>query len=278
MLLSTSGVRMPMRFCPVVGQCRFARRGRSRPDLAQRAQRADGDVLADRPEREDAVGLAVAGDEGDGRRPPRRLVASAKDLQQHLGLAMAGKAGEADDLALAGDELRARRPCLRPGADDGIGRRAGERVRRRRACAAGLAAHGGDQRVAGEVAGRALGDDLAVAHHHDAVGGPRISPRRCEIRMTACRAPSRGCTIGQELLGGDGVERRGRLVEDDKPQRLVGHGEGAGDLDHLALADGEVGDSSSGVDAVAGKDLVELGADQLAGALPPAEALEAAGG
>ncbi len=47
---------------------------------------------------------------------------------------------------------------------------------------------------------------------------------------------------------------------------VVGHGEGAGDLDHLAPRDGEVADDVAGRDAVAGKDLVELARDQRAGA------------
>ena len=77
---------------------------------------------------------------------------------------------------------------------------------------------------------------------------------------------------GQELAGGMRVERGGRLVENDEVERLLGHGEGAGDLDHLAPADRKVADDVAGADAVAGKDLVELAADQLAGPAPPAEA------
>ena len=61
------------------------------------------------------------------------------------------------------------------------------------------------------------------------------------------------------------VERRGRLVENDEAERIVGHGEGARHLDHLALAERQVADDLAGADAVAGKDLVELGGDELAG-------------
>ena len=70
------------------------------------------------------------------------------------------------------------------------------------------------------------------------------------------------------------VERGGRLVEDDEAERLLGDGEGTGHLDHLALADRQVADDVAGADAVAGKDLVELGANELAGAPPPADAGE----
>ena len=61
----------------------------------------------------------------------------------------------------------------------------------------------------------------------------------------------------------------------DEPGRLVGHGEGARDLDHLAAADREALHEIAGRDAVAGKDLVELVEDQPAGALAPAEAAKA---
>ena len=74
-----------------------------------------------------------------------------------------------------------------------------------------------------------------------------------------------------------GVERGGRLVEDDEMERVVGDGEGARDLDHLAPADRQVADDIGGADAVAGKDLVELGEDQVAGPPPPAEAGERRG-
>ena len=71
------------------------------------------------------------------------------------------------------------------------------------------------------------------------------------------------------------VERGGRLVEDDEPQRIVGDGEGARHLDHLALADRQIADHVGRPDAVAGKDLVELGEDEIAGAAAPAEAAAA---
>ena len=79
---------------------------------------------------------------------------------------------------------------------------------------------------------------------------------------------------GEKLAGGVRVERGGRLVEDDEASGIVGDGEGARHLDHLALADRQVADDRRGADAVAGEDLVELGEDQVAGAAPPAEAGE----
>ena len=55
-------------------------------------------------------------------------------------------------------------------------------------------------------------------------------------------------------------------------KRVLRHREGAGDLDHLAPPDREVRDDGVRRDAVAGKDLVELGADHVAGAPTPAPA------
>ena len=63
-----------------------------------------------------------------------------------------------------------------------------------------------------------------------------------------------------------------------RSQRVVGDGEGARHLDHLAPADRQVADDVGGADVVAGEDLVELGEDQIAGPASPAEALERRGG
>ena len=137
-------------------------------DAAQhRAQRADGDVLADRPEREDAVGLAVAGDQRDRlvdrgvaalRCAPRRRARSSISR-----LAMAGEPGKADDLAV--DSAVSSRPSVCAGrarARTGVRRRSRfERARRARA-AASLAtlpiAATSESRVKSR--GRALGDTL----------------------------------------------------------------------------------------------------------------------
>ena len=70
---------------------------------------------------------------------------------------------------------------------------------------------------------------------------------------------------GEQLSGDDRIERRGGLVENDELHRLVGHGEGAGDLDHLAPGDRQVADDFAGIDAVSGEDLVELAEDEAPG-------------
>ena len=54
------------------------------------------------------------------------------------------------------------------------------------------------------------------------------------------------------------------------------HGEGARDLHHLPPADRQALHKIAGADAMAGKDLVELGDDELAGPPAPAEAADRA--
>ena len=57
-------------------------------------------------------------------------------------------------------------------------------------------------------------------------------------------------------------------------QRVVGDGEGARDLDHLALADGQVANDILRADAVAGEDPVQTGADQVSGLAGSAPAVQ----
>ena len=73
----------------------------------------------------------------------------------------------------------------------------------------------------------------------------------------------------QELTGAAAVERGGRLVENDKTQWQRSDGEGAGNLDHLALADRQIADHVRRPDTMPGKDFVQLGLDEIAGALAP---------
>ena len=65
-----SGVRMASR-SRHVSDCAASALPIDEAALEQLAQRADGDVPGDRPQREDAVGLPVAGHHGDRRRRPR---------------------------------------------------------------------------------------------------------------------------------------------------------------------------------------------------------------
>ena len=185
---------------------------------------------------------------------------------------MAAEARKADDLAAEGGELGplalARRPRAHPraaalalgGEGDAHGLLLGD------------AAHGADQGVAGEFAGRPGIDDLAVAHDHHPVGGAENLAQQMgdeDAGGPACHGPA---DKSQELAGGAGVERGGGLVQDDELQRLLRHGEGPGHLHHLAARDGEIADDGAGRDAMAGKDLVELARDQRAGLAPPGKA------
>ncbi len=85
-----------------------------------------------------------------------------------------------------------------------------------------------------------------------------MSPSKCEIKITLVPLATWLLTKVEELLGRNRIKRRGRLIENDKAQRNVGHGEGAGDLRHLALADGQIGNGVIGLYAMAGKNLVEF--------------------
>ena len=70
---------------------------------------------------------------------------------------------------------------------------------------------------------------------------------------------------GEQLRGGVGVERGGRLVQNDEAHRLIGRGEGTRHFDHLAPPDRKVLNQIGGADAMTGKDLVKLVHDQGAG-------------
>ena len=145
--------------------------------------------------------------------------------------------------------------------------------RRRHACQLG-AAHRGDELVAVEGGRQVGGDDLAVAHHDDAVrGGEDLAEEMRDQDAARAHADDAADEV-QKLPGGMRVERGGRLVEDDEVERVFGDGEGAGDLDHLAVPDRKIADDGVGRDAVARKNLVELAADQVAGAPAPAPALD----
>ena len=134
------------------------------------------------------------------------------------------------------------------------------------ACAAlarlGDVAHRGHQRVAGELAGRPRRHDPAVAHHHDPVGRRQDLAQKVRDQHARPAAGHEPAHEGQELVGHDRVQGRGRLVQDHQPGRHVGHREGARDLDQLALPDGEVADQIAGPDAVAREDLVQPRDDQ----------------
>ena len=127
-----------------------------------------------------------------------------------------------------------------------------------RRLALGDAAHGRDQLVAVEGSRPVAGDDLAVAHDHDAVGILQDLAEQVGDQDAAQALGDRTADMRQELAGRMGVQRRRRLVEDDEMKRVRRHREGARHLHHLAPSDRQVADGVGRPDAVAGKDLVEL--------------------
>ena len=173
MLSSMSGVRMPMRWRQSAASA-LSRPRSMRPlrDIA-RSERIEMFLAIDQSGKMPSVWRSPATSATGALdaievRPGRAL---GHEADQEIGLAMAAEAGKADDLAAEGGELGplalARRPRAHPraaalalgGEGDAHGLLLGD------------AAHGADQGVAGEFAGRPGIDDLAVAHDHHPVRG-----------------------------------------------------------------------------------------------------------
>jgi hypothetical protein len=78
----------------------------------------------------------------------------------------------------------------------------------------------------------------------------------------------------QQLLRGGGIQGGCRLVEDDHLGRGIALGEGPRDLDHLAIADGQIRHRPMHIHGVAGKDLGQGAGDQRLGTPFPAHPAE----
>ncbi len=281
MLLSHVGRADADPLLPVLRPARPRARGEISRPLRSRAQRADADVLGDRPVREDAVRLPVAGDQRHrrghlDRRRWRRAAASKI----------------ASSRSVWPWPARPARPMISPSR--ATSSRAVVLPRRPRPDP--------QRRVAGATAA-AAGRGLACASAPPIAATSRVAvegrrprrprrpcrraSRRCGRRSPAPRrAGARsGCSSspaadeapheGQQLARRMGVERRGRLVEDDElaaGRRVTVKARATSTIWRRPIERSPT--MSSGRDAVAGKDLVELGGDQLAGAAPPAEAAQ----
>ena len=125
-----------------------------------------------------------------------------------------------------------------------------------------------------ELAGLSNRDDARIAHDHDSLRGGEDLAEQMRDENAAHARSHMLAHEGQELSRDDGVERGGRLVEDDQTGRVVGNREGSGDLDHLPLGDRQVADDLAGVDAVTRKDPLELIRDEVGSRLPPAPAAD----
>ena len=213
---------------------------RDQQSPAQAPERPHSDVLGDRPERKDAVALPVAGHQrhGLGDFGLRGLVSDRIEHgEEQIRLPVARETRKADHLALSGHEFAPVRLPLRadPHTD-----RCARRWRGRDRCRIGMrfgAAHRRDELVAIESLGRAARDDAAVAHHDDAVGGAENLAEQVRDQDAARARRDGAAEKAEQLPRGMAVERGGRLVEDDEAQRIGRDREGAGDLDHLPLAD-----------------------------------------
>nr|GFA78297.1 hypothetical protein [Tanacetum cinerariifolium] len=169
-------------------------------------ERADGDVLADGPQREHTIGLPVTGDEAGAR---AALDAIAQHLGQPLALAMAGETGQADDLpgkrlhgapvGLPGRLLLHTRAALLPARCKHLSGRLSL------ACSA---AHDLHQRVMGEGARSTGFHHLAVTHHSDAVTGAEHFAENVADQHDAAPALDEAPHMAQQLLGHARVQRR----------------------------------------------------------------------
>ena len=206
---------------------------------------------------------------------------AVEDGEQQIGLAVAGEAGKADDLALVRDELGAVRSAARGGRGRGPARPRARRVGSLGARARVRSRRRPWRRPAGRgrrrwrsSAATTLPSRMTTMRSEVS----RTSPRRCEIRMQLTPPRDDAAHEGQQLAGGVGVERGGRLVEDDEVAAAASVTVKARATSTIwRLPIGRSLDDVAGADAVAGKDLVELGEDQIAGAAAPAQALERAG-
>ena len=246
MLLSMSGVRMPIFFFQNSASSASRCGEISRPLRSRASERmpifSEIDHCGKMPSR-----LAVAGDQRHRRGRPRcRACARARggeDREQQVGLAMAGKPGKADDLALVRDELLAVLLPRGPGAHpQRAGRRSAPRSRPR-------SSHG-----------------FRAAHRRDQPGrgrtpAPRRSPPPCRRASRRCgrrsagsrRADARsGCSCRQpatkrrtKASNWPAVCASSEEVGSSRMTRSSGssrHREGARHLDHLPLADRQVAD------------------------------------
>ena len=174
----------------VAGDARPRRRGRRRPKRRDAAERGQRDVVADRGGEEQALGLAVLGDERDaGRRAARgrgdvdgaaveadaaggAAVGGAEERLEDLGAAGAEQAADAEDLAgvqVEVDAVSTRRQPWRPGTS---------RVRPR------------TERTTGPVGGAARGRAAGVSRPTIARDEPVAATSRRWARSTTWR-PSR---------------------------------------------------------------------------------------
>ena len=251
---------------------------RDKQTLAQSRERADADVFRDRPIGKDSVRLAVARNQRHRRAHcDSRLVATrrAEDGEEQVGLTVPGQPGETDDLPFVGDQLHAvvlprRARADAPGAvflmrpsllDDGL-----------RASRHGT--HHRDQRVAIEGADGIDGGDLAIAHHHDSIGVLQYFAEQMRNQDAALAARDEVANERQQLACRVGVQGRGRFIEDDQRERVLGDGEGACHFHHLAPADRKVPNDGRCGDVVPGKDLVELCGNQRGRPAPPGHAAQ----
>ncbi len=137
------------------------------------------------------------------------------------------------------------------------------------------AAHGRHQPVAIEGPGLGIGDRLAVTHHHDAIADVENLAQEMRDENASDATGNRPPREVEQLPRAMGIERRCRLIQDDQPDRLIGHRKGTRDFHHLASPDGKVLNQIGRTDSMPREDRVELVDDQPTSLATPIEARQA---
>ena len=142
----------------------------------------DRDVLRDRPQREDPVGMPVTGHDRDRAVDRRVGTRPIEDAQQHLGLALSRQARQSDDLAFMGDEAdRLAGPWVRAHSDRQLRAIAARRDPLVTVSGMWPIALTSDSRSKVAAAASATTRPSRITTIRSAV--VRISPRRCEMRI-----------------------------------------------------------------------------------------------
>ena len=209
-----SGVRMPIFSRQPSAKARSAAAVEQRA-LQEAAERGDGDVGGDGPEREDAVALPVAGDERDGPATSCRRARSKTGPAARSGRGRRGRRGRRPRRGGRGARREARWPRgrARTTGRRRVGADGGEVSAPPRGTTLPMAR---TRLAAVEGGGRVERGDPGVAHDGDAVGGGEDLAEEVRDEDDAAAVGGEAAHVGEELAREHAVERRGGLVEDDE--------------------------------------------------------------
>lgn len=127
-----------------------------------------------------------------------------------------------------------------------------------------------------EAVRRTFGDDAAVLHDDDTVGGLEDLVQDMRDEDDGSARGDEAADMVEHLTGEACIERRCRFVQDHQPRGSAGIGKGQSDFDHLPFGDRKISHGPAAVDAMAGEDRVEALLDDLRSPQTPAESTESA--